>query len=868
MKHNKMGECSNKLILRRKIRSTLSISRSGGRNKQIQIEVRKKRTYVHCADVQEVVNIDVKNKISACNNNDAVSKDAAVIQSQLFVDEKKNRSTNLSLSSSPLSSKKSLKQADISTEFVAFSKIKSKHEINCVAETIIKKTKNKIHVFSQKKKEFDQQQCVEVIDNNINNKLRYSPILDKNNDRKLDSERRNRSRLRARYKSGGNSKLIKRKRNNSYRLYDVSVSTVSDESENSCEQRDQLCITNRINKSKHKHSNSTLVQSFNKPVHTIIYDIVIGKTISVSELANKMSMKSAYVIKVMMKLGFMVTINEIIDQETAQLVVEEMGHNVVLRHENALEESIMQDRISNNIKDNNFALLKNRAPIVTVMGHVNHGKTSLLDYIRSTKVAASEIGGITQSIGAYHVNVNDDMITFIDTPGHAAFTAMRIRGVQLTDIVVLVVAADDGVMPQTVEAIQHIKIAKVPIVVAINKIDKLEVNSEHIKNELSKYGLIAEEWGGDVQFVNVSAISGLGIDNLLDAILLQSEILELKVAHHGMANAVVIDACIDRGRGPVVTVLVREGTLKCGDIVLCGAEYGRIRAMRDECGCNVGAVGPSMPVELLGLSGTPVAGEIAVVVRDEKKAREVALYRQSKFREVKLARREKVSNLENVFVDGKSNSNVIPELHLIVKASTQGFVEAIHDALLSLSSNEIIVNIVSSSIGGITETDVVLAVTSSAIILGFNVRADLSARRIIESEGLDVRYYTVIYELLHGVKQVIKSILIPKYKCEVIGLAEVRNVFCSPKYGNIAGCMVIEGMIKRYKKIRVIRNSIVVYDGELESLRRFKNDVHEVKSGVECGIGIKNYDDISSGDIIEVFDFVKTPHVSSEVKKI
>lgn len=866
MKRNKI-EAFNKLTLRRKIRSTLNISSVGGKNKQIQIEVRKKRTYVQCAP-QEISNINSKNEIE-CKINKKAKTSTVIIHNQFITDKDAIDSKNLLLSSKVL-----LQKNNDCSKLVAFHKIVSENAINCPVETKVQQVQDKTYITSKKNKEFDEQKIVKLINNNdnnkdINNELCYVSTLEKrDSDRKLENGRRGRSRARIRYKSvGGSSKLIKQKRNsnNNYHLYDV-IASISDESENSKEKGEQFCILNRINRNRRKQNNNMLIQSFNKPVHTMIYNIVIGETISVSELANKMSMKGSHVVKVMMKLGLIATVNQIIDQETAQLVVEEMGHNVILRHENELEASIMNDRINNNVK-NDIIIFKNRAPIVTIMGHVDHGKTSLLDYIRKTKVASSEAGGITQSIGAYHVNINNNMITFVDTPGHSAFTAMRVRGVQLTDIVVLVVAADDGVMPQTIEAIKHAKIANVPMVVAINKIDKLEANPERIQNALSKYGLISEEWGGEVQFVNVSAISGKGINNLLDAIVLQAEMLELKVAHHGMANAVVIDSFVDRGRGPVVTVLVREGTLKCGDIVLCGAEYGRVRAMRDEFGCSVVAVGPSIPVELLGLSGTPIAGEMAVVVRDEKKAREVAFYRQGKCREMKLARRDKTLNLENVFIEAKNN-NAIPELHLIIKASTQGFTEAICDALMSLSTNEIIINILSSSIGGITETDAVLAVTSNAIILGFNVRADLSARRIIASEGLDVRYYAVIYDLLNEVKQAIRGMLLPKYKCEVIGLAEVRSVFCSPKYGNIAGCMVIEGMIKRYKKIRIIRNNIVIYDGELESLRRFKNDVNEVRSGVECGIGIKNYNDISSGDIIEVFDIVKISHISSEVAHV
>lgn len=875
MKHNKIGEL-NKLTLRRKVRSTLSVSSIGGRNKQVQIEVRKKRTYIQCMS-QDINNVSEKNEVDF-KDNDKTIIDTIVAQNQLIINKDINRPVSSTFSSSTVLMQKNSNYS----EYVMCSKktILEDTASNNPVTIKIKQTQDKIRVnLKQSREKNDEKQYIDdsvnntVKNNNINSELcSIIPVERRDNDKKLEKERRNRFRIRARYKSGGNNKLIKQKRNNNYRLYDVAVSTMSNCSDISVDKEDQLCVSARMNKNKRKHYNSsTLIQSFNKPENTIVHDIVIGKTICISELASKMSIKGSYVIKVMMKLGLIATINQVIDQETAQLVVEEMGHNVILRSDNELEESIMHDRV--NVNSSNIFTLKNRAPIVTVMGHVDHGKTSLLDYIRSAKVASSEVGGITQSIGAYHVRTDSGgIITFIDTPGHAAFTAMRARGVQLTDIVVLVVAADDGVMPQTIEAIKHAKIANVPIIVAINKIDKLEANPERIQSELSKHGIVAEKWGGDVQFVNVSAISGKGVDNLLDSILLQSEMLELKVMHDGMANAVVIDSFVDKGRGPVVVVLIREGTLNCGDIVLCGSEYGRVRAMRNEYGCSIVTVGPSIPVELLGLSGTPIAGEIAVVVRDEKKAREVAFFRRGKFREVKLARQGKVLNLENVFSDVK-NVNVVSAsvtaLYLIVKASTQGFVEAIRDALVNLSTSEITVNILSSSIGGVTETDAALAVTFNAIILGFNVRADFSARRIIEAEKLDVRYYTVIYDLLDAVKQVIQGMSTPQYKCEIIGSAEVRSVFYSTKHGNIAGCIVIEGIIKRYKKIRVIRNNVVICDGELESLRRFKNNVSEVRSGIECGIGIKNYNDISSGDIIEVFDIVKiSSHISSEIDHV
>ena len=546
-------------------------------------------------------------------------------------------------------------------------------------------------------------------------------------------------------------------------------------------------------------------------------------------------------------MGAMATINQVIDQETAQLVAEEMGHKVVLRRENELEESLMSDRDTGAEK-------VSRAPVVTIMGHVDHGKTSLLDYIRKAKVASGEAGGITQHIGAYHVKTPNGEITFLDTPGHAAFTSMRARGAKATDIVVLVVAADDGVMPQTIEAIQHAKAANVPIVVAVNKIDKPEADPERIKGELAQYGVMSEDWGGDAQFVHVSAKVGTGIDQLLEAILLQAEVLELTAIKSGMASGVVIESFLDKGRGPVATVLVQSGTLHKGDIVLCGFEYGRIRAMRNEMGKDVTEAGPSTPVEILGLSGVPAAGDEATVVRDEKKAREVALYRQGKFRDVKLARQQK-AKLENMFTNMTEGD--VSELNIVLKADVQGSVEAISDALIKLSTDEVKVKIVGSGVGGITETDASLAAASNAIILGFNVRADASARKVIESENLDLRYYSVIYDLIDEVKQAMSGMLSPEYKQEIIGLAEVRDVFKSPKFGAIAGCMVVEGVVKRHNPIRVLRENVVIYEGELESLRRFKDDVNEVRNGMECGIGVRNYNDVRVGDSIEVFETIE-----------
>lgn len=583
---------------------------------------------------------------------------------------------------------------------------------------------------------------------------------------------------------------------------------------------------------------------FQKPTAPVVKEIVLPETISVADLAQKMSVKATEVIKTMMTLGTMVTINQMIDQETAAIIVEEMGHTAKLLKENALEDEVTQAS-----KGTGQAVA--RPPVVTIMGHVDHGKTSLLDHIRVTKVAAGEAGGITQHIGAYHVKTQRGMICFLDTPGHAAFTAMRARGVKVTDIVVLVVAADDGVMPQTLEAIQHARAAGVPIVVAINKIDKPQADPERVKQELVSKGVVPEVWGGDSMFVHVSAKSGQGIDELLEAILLQAEILELKAIPDGPASGVIVESRLDRGRGAVATLLVQNGTLHKGDVLLAGHEFGRVRAMLDESGKSLNEVGPSIPVEILGLSGAPQAGDEVIVVADERKAREVALFRQGKFREVKLARQQ-ATKLEDMF--SKMEVGAADALNLIIKADVNGSAEALSDSLTKLSNNEVKVNIVASGVGGINESDVNLAIASTAILIGFNVRADASAKRIAQESGVELRYYGIIYEVIDEIKHALSGLLKPEIKEEIIGLAEVRNVFHSAKIGAIAGCLVVDGIVKRSNPIRVLRNHVVIFEGELESLRRFKEDVAEVKAGTECGIGVKNYNDVKVGDQIEIYE--------------
>ena len=592
---------------------------------------------------------------------------------------------------------------------------------------------------------------------------------------------------------------------------------------------------------------TSLQHGFQKPTADVKNEVRISETITVAELASRMAVKGAEVVKTMMKMGDMVTINQVIDQETAQLVAEEMGHKVIIVKENELEQTVLNDRHEDGKSEP-------RAPVVTVMGHVDHGKTSTLDYIRSAKVASGEAGGITQHIGAYHVETNGNMITFLDTPGHAAFTSMRARGAKATDIVILVVAADDGVMPQTKEAVQHARAAGVPLIIAVNKMDKEGADPDRVKNELAQLDVIPEDWGGDTQYVHISAKTGLGIDDLLEAVLMQSELLELRAPSEGMAAGVVIESRLDKGRGPVASILVQSGTLNQGDIVLCGLEYGRVRAMKDENGKDIKSAGPSIPVEILGLSGIPAAGDEATVVKDERKAREVALYRQGKFRDVKLARQQK-AKLENMFTNMAEGD--VSEVNVVLKADVQGSIEAISDSLTKLSTDEVKVKIVGSGVGGITETDATLAAASNAIVVGFNVRADASARKVIDTENLDLRYYSVIYALIEEVKQAMSGMLAPEFKQEIIGLAEVRDVFKSPKIGAIAGCMVTEGTIKRSAPIRVLRDNVVIYEGELESLRRFKDDVQDVRNGMECGIGVKNYNDVRVGDQIEVFETVE-----------
>nr|WP_010131625.1 translation initiation factor IF-2 [Microbulbifer agarilyticus] len=620
-------------------------------------------------------------------------------------------------------------------------------------------------------------------------------------------------------------------------LYDAALEAFESEED----QRSTRSLSRPTLKVKNTHG-------FKKPTGKQVYEVQLGETITVGELAKQLNVKAGELIKRLMKMGEMVTINQSLDRDTATLIVEEMGHKVVLVSENALEEALVAESQQEGGEE------VSRAPVVTVMGHVDHGKTSLLDYIRETKVASGEAGGITQHIGAYRVKTSQGEIAFLDTPGHAAFTAMRARGAQATDVVILVVAADDGVMPQTEEAIAHAKAAGVPLVVAINKCDKEAADPDRVKNELAAKDVIPEDWGGDTQFIEVSAHTGQGIDELLEAVSLQSEMLELKAKVGVPATGVVIEARLEKGRGVVATLLVQSGELQRGNIVLAGQSYGRVRAMTNELGKSVKEAGPSTPVELLGLDSTPNAGDEFMVVADERKAREVAEQRADKER-IERMQRQQAAKLENMFANMEAGEKKV--LPVVVKADVRGSLEAIQAALADIGNEEVSVNVVSSGVGGIAENDINLALTSGAIVIGFNTRADVAARKLAETESVEVRYYSVIYNLLDEVKQALSGMLDPEEREEIVGIAEVRDVFRSPKLGAIAGCMVTEGTVYRNKPIRVLRDNVVIYEGELESLRRFKDDVQEVRNGMECGIGVKDYNDVKPGDQIEVFDIVK-----------
>jgi len=772
-----------KITLKRKTTSTLKVSGASGKKKTVNVEVRKKRTYVKRSEVE------------GAEGEDQQALDSQKADELRLEEERQQQEAEAQAARE--AEEKAAKEREAEAQQKRDQEAKEAQQKKQEAEAAEK---------AKQKKEEEAKR------------------------RKAETEQRFKAQEQAKKNDSGNDRRGKGKKKGGQQ-----------------DRRGGKISRNRGKNGK-PLSNKPNEHGFKEPTTQQVIEVSIPESITVADLAKKMNVKAAEVIKVMFGMGAMATINQVIDQDTATLVVEEMGHTPKPMQENAVEEALMES-IQAQQGDS-----EDRAPVVTVMGHVDHGKTSLLDYIRSSRVASGESGGITQHIGAYHVDTDNGMVTFLDTPGHAAFTAMRARGASVTDIVILVVAADDGVMPQTEEAVQHAKAAGVPLVVAVNKIDKEQADPDRVKNELAALDVIPEEWGGENQFVNVSAKSGQGIDELLDAVLLQSEILELTAVPNAPAQGVVVESRLDKGRGPVATVLVQNGTLRKGDIVLAGLHYGRVRAMLDENGKPIESAGPAIPVEIQGLDGTPNAGDEFTMVSNEKKAREVALFRQGKYRDVKLARQQK-SKLENLFANMQAGD--VKQFNIVLKTDVRGSLEALTHALEDLSTDEVKVNIVSGGVGGIAETDANLAVTADALMVGFNVRADSQARQVLEREGIELRYYSVIYDIIDDVKQAMGGLLSPEYREEIVGIAEVRDVFKAPKIGAVAGCMVTEGTVFRNKRIRVLRENVVIYEGELESLRRFKDNVNEVRQGMECGIGVKNYNDVKVGDQIEVYDTVE-----------
>jgi len=771
---------AKKITLKRKTTSTLKVAAGQGKTKTVNVEVRKKRTYV--------------------------KRDAA---SDTEVEDQKLLAEKEALAQKAAEEEKNVEQARIEAEAQKAEEAKKSEEAQ------------KVKLEEDKRKAEPE-------------KEKSAPAKPAPQKAAAPAKPAHKKKSPGEYGDKDKHRQQKAKATGKSSRKNSTISLSGDDSERHRKQRHK------------KRSKIDLGHQFEKPVAPMTHEVQIPESITVSDLASRMSVKGTQVVKVLFGLGVMATINETIDQETATLVVEEMGHTVQLIQDNAVEANVI-DAINYEGEE------VTRAPVVTVMGHVDHGKTSLLDYIRRAKVADGESGGITQHIGAYHVETGHGMISFLDTPGHAAFTAMRARGASSTDIVILVVAADDGVMPQTEEAVQHARSAGVPIIVAINKIDKEGADADRVKNELAAKDVIPEDWGGDVQFISVSAHSGEGIDDLLDAVLLQSELLELKAVPLAPAKGVVVESSLDKGRGAVSTVLVQNGTLRQGDIVIAGMHFGRVKAMLDENGLKIDEAGPSIPVEILGLGGTPDAGDDFIVVPSEKRAREVTNFRLGKYRDTKFERQNS-AKLENMF-QGMGKDEV-KNLNIVLKTDVRGSLEALTAALAEIGNEEVQVKIVSSGVGGIAETDASLALATNAVIIGFNVRADASAKRLIEAESIDLRYYSIIYDIIDHIKQALTGMLAPEFREDIVGLADVRDTFRSPKFGQVAGCMVTEGTIYRNKQIRVLRDNVVIFEGELESLRRFKDDVNDVRSGTECGIGVKNYD-VKVGDKIEVFDKVR-----------
>lgn len=799
----KQDTAPDKIVLTRAKTSEIKLGGSHGAGKTVSIQVRKKRTYVKRALPEE----ETKGKLE-----EVVPKSEVLVPTESQEKMTHTIEAVVEAAEADVTLPLSVEAAAVSTQ--AEPAVAYTEEVK-IAAPVEEKTETKAKPGVKRKDKHRGTEDIEELESERVKKKKKIRDTSRDNDRNFES-------LLAR--GADLSRVLKQD---------------EDELDNSFR---------KSGKSRSIAHAKVKIQAFTKPTAPVVHEVEIPETISLAELAQRMSVKGAEVIKVVLKMGIIATINQRIDQDTAILVVEEMGHKAKLISWDAIEQELAK---SLEIQGE----AKSRPPVITIMGHVDHGKTTLLDYIRTAKVAASEAGGITQHIGAYHVQTPKGTITFLDTPGHAAFTAMRARGAKLTDIVILVVAADDGVMPQTVEAIQHAKAANVPIVVAVNKMDKHGAEPDRVKQELTKYNLIPEEWGGDTMFVPISAKTGLGIDNLLDSVLVQAEVLELKAVIDCPARGVVIESRLDRGQGAVMSVLIQQGTLHKGDIILAGFEYGRIRALFDENGKQIESAGPSIPVEVQGLSGVPQAGDDFIIASDEKRAREVAMFRQVKHRENKLARQ--APKLEDLLQRIENEKIATTTLNLVLKADVLGSVEALKQALTELSGTEVKINILSSGIGGINESDVNLAIASNAIIIAFNVRANAEARKLMETNGVDVHYYNIIYDVINQVKKAISGALAPEIHEKILGLAQVREVFRSSKTGAIAGCMVIEGIVKRNYPIRVLRDNIVIFEGSLESLRRFKEDVSEVRHGMECGIAIKSYNDIKPGDQIEVFEKIE-----------
>ncbi len=828
--HESEDTAPKKITLRRSEKTTLK-SKLGGKSSTVQIEVRKKRTFIK-RDNNEILSNEVLSNEMEANEEAEVIQPAELAPVIVPVTTEEEALAQATKAIEDAAKKAELEAAEKVAAEKAAAEAMAKREAE-VGDAIELKVKSAIKEVHRKAEEAARKQIEEAaLKAKAEEDAKKTTALGLKESKPTTEKKGRKPNFTTPDKqkaSFGKGKKGKKGHKNQPLSSDQS--------------------RRKSKKSKHQTTPSTLQQEFSAPTEKKVLTIDIGETISVAELAQKMSIKAVEVIKTLMGMGVMATINQVLDQETAALVTEEMGHNVTLVSLQDIETNALADEVTEQTVE-----VVSRPPVVTIMGHVDHGKTSLLDYIRESRVTAGEAGGITQHIGAYHVETDRGVITFLDTPGHAAFTAMRARGAKATDLVILVVAADDGVMPQTIEAIQHAKAANVPLIIAVNKMDKETADPDRVKNELSQHNVIPEDWGGDVQFAHVSAKSGMGVDELLEKISIQAELMELKAPATGRAKGIVIEARLDKGLGPVSTVLVQSGTLKKGDILLAGLHFGKVRLLKDENGKNVDSAGPSIPIEVLGLSGVPDAGDEASVVADERKAREVALFRQGKFRDAKIARQQK-AKLENMF--NAMGEGEFSELNLLIKADVQGSIEALTESLQKLSTDEVKVKIVATGVGGITETDANLAAASNASIIGFNVRADTTARKTIENHGVDLRYYSVIYDVVNEIKAAMTGMLAPEFKQEIIGLAEVREVFRSPKLGAIAGCMVVEGNIKRSNPIRVLRENVVIYEGELESLRRFKDDVNEVRNGMECGIGVKNYNDVKEGDQIEVFEIVE-----------